>query len=296
MMADPNETLFAQISQYLSSMDLGGLFSMAGGKPSGWLWDQITSGIDNQAAIQISMENTTQFQQRYGVIAQIRKQAAAGEPVHVPTVAQVREYETTVASTMRQAGIPNFMYDSYQDLQDLMLKGLSPLEVEQRLGQTWDRVQNTDPAVREQYGQFFGIQGDAALAATYLDPTKTLASLERMSRMAYTGGMGHRMGVDIDSATAERIANLPSTDAQIVQGLGQVGQMETSGILTESLDESGKDLTNKTATDATFFGDGTALSDLERRAAERGSLGKGGVGGAARTNAGMIGAGSASTT
>jgi len=206
-----NMNTFTNIQNYLTSMDLGGLFTIGpDGTPGGWLWDQITSGVDDQNTILINLEQTQQFKTRYGIIGELRTRAASGEPVHVPTVAEVREYEQTVAGSMRQAGLPTFMYDEYTDLQKLMGQGLSALEVEDRLGQTYERVQNTDPLVRAKFNEFFGVaQGDAALAAVYLDPSKTLANLERMSRTAYTSGMGQRMGISIDQATADRIAGTP---------------------------------------------------------------------------------------
>jgi hypothetical protein len=289
--------IFNQISRYLSDMDLGGLFSVTNGQPGGWLWDQITSGIDDQAVIQLNLEGTQQFQTRYGVIADVRAQAASGQAVHVPTVAQVREYEQTVASSMRQAGLPSFMYDNYADMQQLMRQGLSAVEVEQRLGQTWERVQNTDPMVRQQFDAFFGVQGDAALAAMFLDPAKTLSSLERMSRTAYTAGMGSRMGVSLDQATADRIAGSPSTDAGIYQDLGTLGGLQGSGIFNESFGESGQDLTAQgTGVDAVFGGGvNNSQADIEKRRLERAAVGQAAQGGGVRTAKGLTGAGSTST-
>lgn len=289
--------LFQEIKSYLTDMGLSGLFNVAAdGTPSGWLWEQITSGLDNQSAIMLNLENTQQFQQRYGVIKQLRLQAQTDPSVHVPTVAQVRDYEQTVSGMMRQANVPSFMYDNFTDLQALMLKGLSPVEIEQRLGQTWERVQNTDPAVRQAYGRFFGIQGDAALAATYLDPARTLASLERMSRTAYTAGMGMHMGVNIDQATADRIAGSPSTDAGIYQDLQTLGGLAGSGIFQETLGEGGTNLTaEQTGVDATFFGNGQAQAAIDRRTRERKAQDAAVPGGALRTNRGLTGAGVASS-
>lgn len=293
----PNEQLFSMIGQYLSDADLGDLFVIGtDGTPGGWLWDQITSGIDSEAAIQIALESTSQFQQRYGIIGEIRAQAANGQAVHVPTVGQVREYEQTVTRLMRQAGLPEFMYDSWSDAQELMRQGLSSLEVEDRLGQAWDRVQNTAPEVRQAFSDFYGtLVGDAALASTFLDPARTMAALDRQSRTAYTAGMGRRLGINLDSTTSDRIATLPRTEAGIVEGLGQISQLEGSGIFNETLGErSGTDLTAETTgVDATFGGDGTASASLERRSIERAAQRAAVPGGALRTNEGVTGVGTA---
>lgn len=295
-MSSANRALFDAIAAYLGDMDLGGLFSIgADGTPGGWLWQQITSGIDNQAALMINLEQTSQFQQRYGVINDIRQQAAQGKPVHVPTVAEVREYEQSVLGMMRQAGLPDYLYDSYDDAHALMRNGLSAVEVEQRLGQAWDRVQNTDPQVRQAFSDFYGVSGDANLAAMFLDPSRTMASLERQSRAAYTAGMGQRMGINVDQAAAERIAGLPKTDAGIYQDLTQVNQLEGAGVFNETMAErNDADLTAATTgIDATVFGDGKAQAAIERRTIERKAANSASTGGALRTNVGVSGLGTA---
>lgn len=304
-MADDNGNLalFQTIAKYLTDMGLDGLFTIntrtdnRGNKvtiPGGWLWDQITHGVNDANVIQLNLEQTPQFQQQYGIIAELRKAAVGNPAVHVPTVAEVRDYRQTVSSLFRQANLPAYMYDNNQDLDAYMKLGLSASEIESRVGATLDRVRNTDPLVRDTFNSWFGIQGDAALAAVFLDPNKSLAQLDRMSRTAYTGGMGQRMGISLDQATAARIADTPSTDAGIYQDLTTVAGIAKSGILTESFTEA-NDLTDQTAIDATFFGDGGATSDLQRRAKERQANNATTVGGAIRTNQGLTGLGAART-
>jgi len=116
---------FGALSAYLSQLGLGSLFALdANGQPSGWLWEQIKTGVDTADQLTLAIESTPEFQTRYGVITEMRRRAAAGEPVRVPTIGQVREYEDTVSRVMRQAGMPTWFYDSYTDAQDLMLKGM----------------------------------------------------------------------------------------------------------------------------------------------------------------------------
>lgn len=292
-MATVNEMLFNQISSYLTEMGLGSLFSYSGGKPAGWLWDQISSGLDNQAALLVALEDTPVFTARYGIIKELRQQQAAGKAVHVPSVAEVREYENTVASMMRQAGLPDYMYDSFEDTHNLLRNGLSAAEVEQRLGQAWERVRNTDPAVRDAYSSFYGADGDAALAATFLDPAKTLSQIERQSRAAYTAGYGQRMGISIDQLAAERMADLPKTEAGIFQDLTRVNELAGSGIFAETMGEAADaDLeANTTGLDAIVFGDGAANQALQRRTEERKSVDRSASGGALRTQRGATGLG-----
>ena len=290
-----NQTLFQQISIYLSSMDMTGLFSInSDGSPGGWLWQQITTGVDNEAALQIALESTPQFQARYGIIQEMRNQAAQGTAVHVPNVAEVREYEQQVTAMFRQAGLPEYMWDNWSDTHQYLSQNLSASEIEQRLGQAWERVRNTDPNVRAQFGEFYGtLDGDAALAATFLDPTRTMASLERQSRAAYTSGMGRRMGIDLDRQLSERIADLPRTDAGIMEGLNQLNQLQGSGIFQETISETDDLTTQGTGVDAVFDGSGVANSQMERRTIERNAARAAVPGGALRTQRGATGLSSA---
>ncbi|MCB1901779.1 MAG: hypothetical protein KDH16_20985 [Rhodocyclaceae bacterium] len=294
-MADTmSKWLYDQIAQYLTEMGLGDLFvNSTDGTPGGWLWDQITNGLDNEAALMISLEATPQFQQRYGIITELRQRAANGEPVTVPSVAAVREYEASVSSLMRQAGLPTWMYDSYTDAQALMRQNLSVSEVEQRLGNAWERVTNSDPAVRETFQMYYGMDGDAALAAMFLDPNRTMASLERASRAAYAGGMGKTLDVQLSQAQAERVAGLPTTEAGILQDLRTTAQIQHSGLLNETLGERAKDLNDATAINAGIFGEGDAQAQLERRTIERRAQQAAVPGGALRDQRGVSGLGNA---
>ena len=290
-----NRDLFMQVSAMLNDAGLGELFTLgADGLPGGWLWGQIIGGLDSQSALQTALEATPQFQARYPVIAEARQRAARGEPVQVPTVNQVRSYEVTVATTLRNAGLPTWFYDQPSDMQTLMGKGISAAEVEQRLGQAWTRVRNTDPAVLDTFREFYGIDGDGAMAAMFLDPAKTVDSLDRASMTAYTAGMGKTMGLNLDRTIAERVAALPKTEGGIVQDLQQVSQMNSAGgLFSESIGESANLTAETTGIGAVALGEGQAQADLQRRLAERGANSMSSTGGAATTQRGITGVGSA---
>lgn len=278
---------YGALAAYLSQLGLTSLFSTdANGMPSGWLWEKIKTGIDTADQLVLAIEDTPEFKTRYGVITEMRRRAAAGEPVRVPTISEVREYEDTVSRVMRQAGLPTWFYDSYTDAQDLMLKGMSPAEVEERVGKGWSAVRDADPAVREAFANFYGVEGDAALAAFVLDPTRTVSKVEQAARAAYTSGYGRTLGMDIDQAYAERIAKLPKTEAGIQQDLGEVSKM--SGLYGETITET-DNLTTDTGLEAVALGDGTAMNALQRRAIERGVTDRSSSGGAAATQAGVTG-------
>lgn len=282
--ADRNKQVFSNVATILNDAGLGSLYTIGpDGTPGGWLWTQITNGIDDSATLQLAFEQTPEFQQRYPAIAQIR--AAGGNP---PKPAEVREYEDTVGRVLRQSGLPAEFYDTPQEKQALMASGLSAAEVEQRLGASWEQVRNTDPAVRAAFTEFFGIEGEAQMAAFFLDPTNVQAKLDRSARTAYTAGMGRTMGLNIDKTIADRIAGLPKTDAGIVQDLQSAATIAGSGLLTETIGET-TDLNDATALGSVALGDGAATSSLERRVLERQANAKATVGGAAATQRGITG-------
>ncbi len=289
MALDPaSQSIFADLTGFLSDLGLGDLFSVdSEGMPSGWLWDQISQGFDTRDTLIVRLEETPQFKTRYKVISDLRQRAAQGEPVQIPSVSEVRQYEQVTTQMMRQAGMPTWFYDSYQDSQKLMSEGISPVELETRIARGWDVVRNADPAVREAFNSFYGVgAGENALAAFVLDPQKTLSSIERASRAAYTAGTGRRQNLMIDQTYAERIAGLGQSEAQLSQGLTEAGRLKalTVGGITEE-----PSLTDKTAIESSIFGDAQATSQLERRSLERSAVGRSSSGGAAMTQAGLTG-------
>lgn len=284
-----SQAIFNELTSYLQYLGLGNLFSVGtDGSPSGWLWDQITKGIDTPEQLIVALEGTNEFKTRYKVIFDLRARAAAGEPVTVPSVGEVREYEETVSTMMRQAGMPTWFYDSFQDAHDLMTKGISPAELESRISTGWTTVRDINPAIRQAFSDFYGVgAGDAALAAFVLDPSITMNSLERASRAAYTAGYGSTMGFSIDKGLAERVAALPKTEAGIYQDLAEASRLK--GLTVESITEA-DNIDENAAIEAVSLGSAEAQSKLERRQIERQAAERSSTGGAAMTQQGLIGA------
>jgi hypothetical protein len=121
-----------------------------------------------------------------------------------------------------------------------------------------------------------------------------LQSLERQSRAAYTAGLGATMGLTINQQLAERMADLPTTDAGTFQSLTQLNALDKSGVMTETIGESANDLTTGgTGVDSVIFGDGGASGDIERRIIERQAARAAVPGGALRGQRGLAGTGTA---
>lgn len=289
--AAPDRTVFDSVAATLHEAGLDSLFTLsADGTPGGWLWEQITKGVDSAAALGLALEQTDAFKARFPVIGQMRQQAATTAGTYVPSVRDVITYETEVGALLRNAGAPAKMSQDRGYLQGLMGRGLSGQEVESRLGQAFTAVAETPVQVRQAFTEFFGVGADTeALIGMFLDPETTLGELDRMSRTAYTAGMGRSAGLTMDRTISERIAGLPKTQAGIVEDLQRTAQVAQSGILTETFGEGAQDLTQQDAMDATIFGDGAAAGRLERRTIERAANARSSTGGAALTDRGLTG-------
>ncbi len=290
-MAEPDLSQLDSLAGYLQSIGLGELFKIdSSGQPSGWLWNQLQAGVDSQAELQIALEQTDVYRNRFGVIEEQQKQAKAGLATHVMTAAEVLAYEDQVAKSMAAAGMPAWLYDQPQDFHKLILANFSPREVELRIQQGYDYVQAAPPEVRQAFDDFYGVgQGDAALAAWALDPEKTKAEITRATRTAYAGGIARRFDISIDKETAARIADLPKTEAGIAEGMKNVASM--ADVFGEGIGEV-TDLTTDTGLAAEFEGDAAASTAIERRILERKSNSKSSTGGAVLTRSGLSGAGS----
>ena len=218
--ADTQQT-FSGLANYLNEMGLGGLFTVDDqGNPGGWLWNKMQSGTDTPEELRIAVEQTDVFRNRFGVIVEQRRRAAAGEPVYVMNPGEVMEYERVVKQTLSAAGLPGWFYDSPQDFHALILNDMSAQEVSERVTQGYEYVQSAPPEVRAAFNEFYGVgQGDAALAAWALDPGRVVRDINKATRTAYAAGMGKRFDVGISRAAAERIADLPRTEAGITEGM-----------------------------------------------------------------------------
>jgi hypothetical protein len=282
---------FAMLSGYLQQIGLSSLFQLdAQGNPGGWLWNQLLSGIDTGEELQIAIQSTDVFRRRFGVIQEQQARAARGEPVYVMSPAEVIEYETNVKQMMRAAGLPPSFYDQPEDFHSLILKDISPAEIAERITQAYDYVLSAPPEVRAAFEDFYGVgNGDAQLAAWALDPDRTVRDITKATRTAYAAGMADRFDVQIDRAAAERIADLPQTEAGITEGMRQVAAL--ANIFDEGLGDSGTDLTADTGVAAVFEGNADANLALSRRVLRREAANRTSTGGAAVTQQGVVGLG-----
>lgn len=283
---------FRTLASYLDSMGLGQLFSVdAQGNPGGWLWQQLQEGVDTPEELRARVEQTDVWQTRFAVIVEQRKRQAAGQPVQVMTPAEVVEYEQTAAQMMRRYGLPTWFYDEQSDFNKLILNGLSPAELESRIGGAYNQIANIDPTIREQFSQFYGVEGDAALVAFFLDPDKTEAQLDKVALASRAGAMAKEFGLELTRDQAELFSLFDRTAAGVAQDLTEMNAQ--SGLIREGYGEA-EDLDSTVVFDAVVRGDAESRRLLEGRALRRQANARAGAGGGLATQEGLIGLGTAS--
>ena len=235
------------------------------------------------------VENDQRYLDAFPEIKAGRDKLKSGaKDYRVPTAAEVIEYRSTTKDLLRNAGLPPSFYDQPQDFVDLMVtKDLSPRELETRIKGGFQKVNQAPQEVRDVFNSFFGAQGEGALAALFLDPTRAESVLGEMVAQAEVSGAGRQFGFDINLTRAERLREQGINDyAAASQGFRQAGELRP--LEQETISEA-TDITEEDLVGGAFGLDEQGLQkrkQLERRGQER-QAAFGGSGGAAQGQGGF---------
>lgn len=276
--------VFQGLAGFLKSIGLGSLFTYDQGKPGGWLWEQIKSGIETKDELLFALEQTPEFRQRFSVIFRMRD---ANAP-YVPTAGEVLEYEKNFFQLMNNAGVPSWFYDSNEDAQKAMETGLAITQVEDRLQRGFQVMQRMPAEVRDVFSEYYGQSAEGAMLAAILDPQKTLNEIDRSVRVGQIGGYGRRGGFDLSRTQAEQFAMVPMSEAEIRQGIQTAAEFKP---LTQETFGERQDLTDMTALGAGLGGSAVDQSLLENRLRTRQAQQISAGGGATISGVGVTGAG-----
>lgn len=240
-----NESLFGSLASFLNSIGLGSLFSYSGGKPSGWLWEQIQKGVSTQDELSFALEQTPAFQQRFKVIFDMRDKAARGELSYVPTANDVLNYEREYAQTMSAAGVPSWFYDSVEDAHNAMRSNLSVTQIQERIDRGYGVIQEMPVEVKSAFEELYGGQAEGVLMAAVLDPGKTLREIDRSVRAAQVAGFGRRMGLGVTADQAQRFSAIDMSEAEIRAGVAEAARLRP--LTEERIGEAALNLSDENA-------------------------------------------------
>lgn len=260
---------FSIIEEILRSY---GLLSL-GPKVRKWLED----GSSEEEIIQL-MRQTDEFKQRFPAIVE---REAAGLPPLSP--GDYVNYEREARQILRSFGLPPGFFDSTEDFTELLTADVSISELQSRVEQGYHRVAQLNQEVREVFRDWFGVQGDNALAAFFLDPDRAMPVLERMVGTAEIGAESRRLHIGLDNAMARKLFGIGVDQAQARSGFQELDQER--GLYDETLDEDQDLALSKEGVEAQFGLDSNSSEAIRRRRGARSARFEGG-GGAATSGTG----------
>jgi len=202
---------FAYIEERLKTFGLGNMTEK--------VWKYIIENdIADDNRTMLWLYDQPEFKQRFPAFEALQKKYRGIQP------AQYIELERQYAQVMRAAGLSANFFDDPNDFTDLIANDVSQAEFQDRVDNGFKRVAQANPAVRDAFRQYFGIEGDAALAAFFIDPERAAPKLTKAAQMAELGGAASTMGVQINADYAEKLTRLGVSQQQALAGFQKMQQ------------------------------------------------------------------------
>lgn len=198
----------AIIQDYLNQYNLGNLAT--------WAWGQITNSATADQIL-VNMYATPEFNARFPAIAQ---RAAAGLPPISPS--DYLTYEDNAKQIENTYGMPTGFLSNPNEIAGLLTKDVSVSELTDRANKGFQAVTQSPPETRQAFTAMFGVNGDGALAAHFLDPKVALPLLEKQATMAQIGGQAAMNGIDVSQGLAAQMANVGVTGPTAQTGLADL--------------------------------------------------------------------------
>jgi len=178
----------------------------------------LENGPDDDAGTMLWLYQQPEFKARFPAFETLQKKYKGIQP------AQYIMLERQYAQTMRGAGLSASFFDNPNDFTELIENDVSQAEFQERVDNGFKKVAEADPAVRDAFRQYFGVEGDAALAAFFIDPDRSAPKLAKAAQMAELGGAASTMGVQINADYAEKLTRLGVSQAQALAGFQKMQQ------------------------------------------------------------------------
>lgn len=270
-MAIDFSTAPAIIQSYLEQYGLG---SMAQ-----WALQVVTENPNlDKATFEAMLYERPEFKAMYPAFDALRQD---GRGI---TVDDYRNYTETVRNTLDQWGIPQDMYGTTDSIADLLIKRVSPAEVNYRIQKAAEGAFSAPEETRNALRDLYGVDS-GGMIAYWLDPDLAQPILERQWAAAQVAGAAARSDIAIQRQEAERLAALGITEAQANAGFQDVASLQglTGG--------GGETATQDDLVGAAFGTDVKATEKVQRISKTRTAAFQAG-GGAADSQGGVTGLGS----
>jgi hypothetical protein len=242
------------LGTYLRSLGLGDLIPWAEGA---------LRGGKSPEQIELELWDQPAFKERFKGIFEFERNFPNLAP---PSPADVIAFETQARELMRTAGLPEGFYDSPDDFQDLIGKGVSPRELSLRINDAFVAVDQGPQDVVDELNRLYGIDR-GGLAAWALDENRAVPTLLRQVAAAGIGAAGRRADYTLGADQLEELAAFGVTQAAAQSGFAQLAQLRP---LFEALPGEGvAGIGQEAQLGAAFMGDVGAQQAIARRGQQR---------------------------
>jgi hypothetical protein len=252
---DPDQDAYAYFKAELHKYGLDNL--------ADWAITYLVQHGDDPDGFMLALSETKEFKVRFWAIDE---RAAAGLPPI--SVEDVLTYEAQWNSMANKYGLPPSM-QGRDFAQKLMVANVSPAEAEERITQGYVQMHNATPEVKQAFNTYFGVQGDAALAAFFIDPELAVPDLEKMVDVAKIGGTAQQHGWNLSQGTATQLAGMGLSEQGAQQGFAHLDTERH--LFTPTLDED-QSINQDVGIAAEFGMDGVSQERLRQIAARRKAL------------------------
>ncbi len=266
-----------QLRTQLRAVGLEGLFDDA------WKYYKGAGGGDAGVTLDY-LRTTDQYQQLFPGLKEMAQRGEAWNE------GQWMHYYNAAQEQASKYGLPSGFLDR-DDIGKLLVNRVSADELSQRIDLAGQAVHRADPMIVQKMRDFGLSDGD--LTAFFLDPDKATPFVEKKAQYVRAGIGAAAQRTDfgsIDYGTASDLEKMGVTEAQAIQGFGQLAGQHALFSNTAEDTMIGEDITQAEQIGAQFGNNTVNRQEIENRRARRQANFQGG-GGAASGGGGRTGLG-----
>jgi len=169
--------------------------------------------------IGVAMQGSTAFAERFPA-NKILKDSGKGQK----SVSEYLRLESDFKNILSSSGMPPGFYDDPKDFQNWIANNTSPLEIQGRIEQGYQAVNNASPEVVAQFERLYGVtKGD--LAAYFIDPERAKPTFDKYQAQR--------------EARAAVVANQAQQQANISLTAQQSEELVRAGVETQQQAQAG---------------------------------------------------------